>query len=61
VYAIATGIPVIIFAWILAYSVGSVGKVYNHLKIFELWFRRAVAVLFIGVGFYYLIRLFIVT
>lgn len=60
VFALATGLPVIIFAWLLAYSVGSVGKLYNHIKIFELWFRRVVAVLFIGVGIYYLMRLFVV-
>jgi sulfite exporter TauE/SafE len=54
IYAIATGIPVIIFAWILAYSIGSIGKAYNKMKIFETWFRRFVAVLFIGVGIYYL-------
>ena len=58
VFAFATGLPVIIFAWLLAYSVGSVGRLYNHIKIFELWFRRVVAVLFIGVGIYYLIRVF---
>jgi cytochrome c biogenesis protein CcdA len=60
VFAFATGLPVIFFAWVIAYSVGSVGKLYNHFKIFELWFRRVVAVLFIGVGIYYLIRLFLV-
>lgn len=60
VFALATGLPVIIFAWLLAFSVGSVGKLYNRLKVFELWFRRVVAVLFIGVGFYYLIRLLVV-
>lgn len=60
VFAIATGLPVIIFAWLLAYSVGSVGKLYDRLKVFELWFRRFVAVLFIGVGIYYLVRLFVV-
>jgi cytochrome c biogenesis protein CcdA len=59
VFALATGLPVIIFAWLLAYSVGSVGKLYNRIKIFELWFRRVVAVLFIGIGIYYLIRLFV--
>ena len=51
VFAIATGLPVIIFAWLLAYAVGNVGKLYNHIKVFELWFRRMVAVLFITVGF----------
>lgn len=53
VYAIATGLPVILFAWLLAYAVGNVGKLYNQIKTFEVWFRRVVAVLFIGVGVYY--------
>lgn len=53
VFAIATGLPVIIFAWLLAYAVGNVGSLYNRVKIFELWFRRIVAVLFIGAGIYY--------
>ncbi len=52
-FAIATGIPVIIFAWLIAFSVGSIGNVYNKLKVFEIWFRRIIAVLFIAVGVYY--------
>jgi hypothetical protein len=59
VFAIATGLPVIVFAWLIAFSIGSVGRIYNHIKTFELWFRRLIAVLFIGIGCYYLIRLFI--
>jgi cytochrome c-type biogenesis protein len=59
VFAVATGLPVILFAWLLAFAVGNVGKMYSRLKTFELWFRRVVAVLFIGVGLYYL-YLFIV-
>jgi threonine/homoserine/homoserine lactone efflux protein len=58
VFAVATGLPVIIFAWLLAFAVGNVGKWYNRIKIFELWFRRIVAVIFIGVGIYYIILLF---
>jgi len=56
VFAVATGIPVIIFAWILAYAVSGIGNVYNKIKTFEVWFRRVVAVLFILVGIYYLWR-----
>jgi cytochrome c biogenesis protein CcdA len=58
VFAIATGLPVILFAWLLAYAVGNVGKLYNQIKTFETWFRRVVAVLFIGVGIYYVIIMF---
>jgi cytochrome c-type biogenesis protein len=58
VFAIATGLPVILFAWLLAYAVGNVGKLYNQIKTFEVWFRRIVAVLFIIVGIYYIIVIF---
>ena len=59
VFAIATGIPVIIIAWLLAYTVSGVGNVYNKMKTFELWFRRVIAVLFIAVGIYYIIRVYL--
>ncbi|MCF8357578.1 MAG: aromatic aminobenezylarsenical efflux permease ArsG family transporter [Prolixibacteraceae bacterium] len=57
IFAIATGIPVIIFAWLIAFSVGSLGNVYNKLKFFEIWFRRVIAVLFMVVGLYYVITI----
>ena len=59
VYAIATGIPVIIFAWIIAYTISGIGGVYNKLKSIELWFRRIIAILFIVVGIYYIIRVYL--
>ena len=52
-FAIATGLPVVIFAWLLAFAVGNVGKLYNSIKVFERWFRQVVAVVFIAVGLYY--------
>jgi cytochrome c-type biogenesis protein len=55
VFALATGIPVILFSWLIAHSVGSIGGVYNRMKSFEIWFRRLVAILFLGVGVYYVI------
>jgi cytochrome c-type biogenesis protein len=59
IFAIATAIPVIVIAWVLAYTVSGIGVVYNRLKSFELWFRRVIAVLFICVGIYYIIRVYI--
>lgn len=59
VFAIATGIPVIIFAWFLAYTVAGVGKFYNRISAFEFWFRRVIAALFIGVGIYYIVIIWI--
>jgi cytochrome c biogenesis protein CcdA len=55
VFAITTGLPVIIIAWLLAYSISNIGKFYNQMKSFEKWFKRIVAAVFIGVGVYYII------
>ena len=33
IYAIATGLPVILVAWILAYSVAGLGKFYNRVMV----------------------------
>ena len=55
VFAISTGIPVIIFSWLLAYTASGVGSLYKGLKVFETWFRRIIALVFIGVGIYYVI------
>ncbi len=59
IFAVATGLPVILFAWLLAYAIGNVGKFYDRIKTFELWFRRLVAVLFIAVGIYYVVIFFV--
>ena len=59
VFAVATGIPVVIFAWLIAYALSSVGTFYNKIKIFEIWFRRVIAVLFIAVGIYYMIIIYL--
>lgn len=59
VFAIATGIPVIIFAWLLAFTVSGVGKLYHRLRTFEIWFRRVIAVVFIGIGVYYVIIIYL--
>jgi cytochrome c biogenesis protein CcdA len=53
VFAIATGLPVIIVAYLLAFSLSSLGNFYKNIQIFEKWFRRIVAVAFILVGIYY--------
>lgn len=59
VFSIATGIPVIIFAWLIAYTLSSVGMFYNKVKSFEKWFRRAVAIVFIGMGIYYIVLIYL--
>ncbi|MBP1613346.1 MAG: Cytochrome c biosis protein [Bacteroidetes bacterium] len=59
VFALATGLPVIVVAWILAYSVAGLGKFYNQMKTFEKRFRIVVAIIFILVGIYYGITYYI--
>jgi len=59
IFAIGTGLPVIIFAWFIAFTVGGISSFYNKVKTFEKWFRRIVAIIFILVGIYYLQYLFI--
>ncbi len=58
VFAVATGLPVIIFAWLIAFTIGGAGNMYNKIKIFEIWFKRVVAVIFLLTGLYYLTFLF---
>jgi cytochrome c biogenesis protein CcdA len=53
VFAFATGLPVILVAWFLAYSVAGIGTFYNRMKVIQKWFNRTVAILFILVGLYY--------
>lgn len=58
VFAIATGLPVAIVAWILAYSLSGIGRFYKKIQSVQKWMNRIIAVLFILIGIYYLILLF---
>ena len=55
VFAVATGLPVIVVAWILAYSVAGLGRFYNRMQVFERWMRWIVGGMFIIIGVYYII------
>ncbi len=52
-FAIATGLPVVLLSYLLAFSIGGIGTFYRNIKTFELWFRRIVAILFILTGIYF--------
>ncbi len=54
VFAFATGLPVIIFSFILVKSVSKLGTIMNKIGTFEKWMRKIVAVVFILAGFYYI-------
>lgn len=53
IFAIATGLPVIIVAWILAFSVTGIGKFHSRIQNFEKWMRYIIASVFILAGLYY--------
>lgn len=52
-FAIATAIPVLAVAWILAFSVEKVGEFYDKLRTVQKWLNIIVGLLFTGVGAYY--------
>lgn len=53
VFAIATAIPVLVVAWILAFSVQQLGSFYGKMQKVQKWMNRIVGVLFIVIGIYY--------
>jgi threonine/homoserine/homoserine lactone efflux protein len=59
VFGIATGLPVIIFAALLSTGVGRCGAMMNKVQVAEKWFRRIVAVLFIFIGAYYTLNVYL--
>ena len=53
VFAIATAIPVLIVAWILAFSVQQMSSFYGRIKTVQKWLNLIVGILFIVIGIYY--------
>ena len=53
VYGIGTGVPVLLVAFLLAYSAKSVGKAYNVLSKVEWWARMTTGWLFVLVGVWF--------
>jgi cytochrome c biogenesis protein CcdA len=54
-YGVGTALPVVIFALILAFAANRISKAFNALSVVERWMRRLTAVVFIGIGGYYLL------
>jgi len=52
VFGIATGLPVLFFAFLLAFSANRVGRAYHRLAGFEVWAQRITGVVFLAAGFY---------
>ncbi len=52
-FGLGTGLPVFIFAVLLAFGAQSIGKTFNKLTRLEWWIRRATGVVFVLIGIYY--------
>ena len=53
VFAIATALPVLIIAFLLAFSIESIGQFYGRVKLFQKWLNWIVGSLFLLAGTYY--------
>jgi cytochrome c-type biogenesis protein len=58
VFAIGTSLPVLLISWVLAYSISGIGSFYDKIQVFETWFRRSTAVVFILMGIYVMVEYF---
>jgi len=52
VYGIATAVPVVVVAIIIAFSAGSLGRTYDAIQRFAWWAQRVTGTIFILVGIY---------
>ena len=59
VFAIATGLPVLFVAWILAFSTNKIGEVYGKMQLMQKWLNIVVGVIFVLIGIYYCITIYI--
>ncbi len=58
-FAIATALPVLVVAWILAFSAGQIGAVYGKMQVIQKWLNIVVGMLFIAIGIYYCLTIYI--
>ena len=58
VFAIATGLPVIVISYLLVKGVGKCSGIVQKIGVVECWIRRVVAAVFIIVGVYYIVIIY---
>ena len=54
VFAIGTGIPVILFTYLLAFTASRISVFYNRIAQIEKWTRTIAGIVFVVVGLYYI-------
>jgi len=55
VFALGTGLPVLLFTYLLAFAAGSIGLFYNKIKNIESWMRIITGIVFVLTGLYYVL------
>lgn len=58
-YGIGTGLPVVIFAIVIAFSMHKLGEIYNNIVKFETWFRKITGWIFLIAGAYFIVTHYI--
>lgn len=58
-YGVGTGLPVVIFAVVIAFFMHKLSEIYNNVVKFETWFRRITGSIFIVAGIYFIITHYI--
>lgn len=59
VFALATGLPVVVISYLLVRGVGKCSGIVQKIGAAEIWIRRGVAAVFIGVGVYYIVIIYV--
>ena len=57
VFAIATALPVLVVAWVLAFSVQRIGTIYGKMQTIQKWLSLIVGILFTAIGIYYCVMI----
>lgn len=57
-FAVATALPVLVVAWILAFSVEKVGEFYGKMQTVQKWLNIIVGAIFVIIGIYYCIIIY---
>lgn len=58
-FAIATALPVLAVAWILAFSAQGIGTFYGKIQAVQKWVKRIAGGIFIAIGIYYCITIYL--
>lgn len=53
-YGVGTGLPVFVFAVLVALGARQLSATFNRVTVWERWARRLTGIVFIGVGLYYI-------